>query len=144
MTALAASVSLSGAGGRRREVKMGAFVRGVLETALEPDEIIDGVSIPKLASGVRWGYHKIWRKTGEFAEAIGAVVIQGETCRAVAGAASGRPVVIETGIEAFANAVRDSARLSSLLSDAGLQGDLYEMKIHTAAVRRAFEEALAR
>ena len=138
LTALGASVSVTGPRDRR-EVALAAFVRGVMETDLAPDEIIDGVRIPRLSASARWGYHKICRKTGEFAEAIGAAVFDRDRARVVAGATTGRPIVLEGVAADFAKATDLSARLRA----AGLDGDSYEMKIHTAAVRRAIEEAFA-
>ena len=38
------------------------------------DELLDGVRIPRFSRGARFGFHKICRKTGEFADAIGVVV----------------------------------------------------------------------
>ena len=84
LTALDASVSITGPRGTRRS-KLAAFMRGVMETDLAADEILDAISVPRLSSAARWGYHKICRKTGEFAEAIGAVVVDRDRCRIVAG-----------------------------------------------------------
>ena len=44
-------------------------LRDVLE-----EEILTGVRVPRLSGEARFGYYKICRKTGEFAEAIGAVL----------------------------------------------------------------------
>ena len=139
LTALAASVSLSSPRGRRT-LPLAGFVRGVMDTELGPDEIIDGVVIPRLSPGARWGYHKICRKTGEFSDAIGAVVIDRDRARIVAGATSNRPIVIDSA----ASDMTRSDNLSIALRAAGLDAEGYELKIHTAAVRRAIEEALAR
>ena len=51
---------------------------------------------PRLGRSARWGYYKICRKTGEFAHAIGAFVVDPErgVCRAVIGATETRPIVI--------------------------------------------------
>ena len=141
LTALDASVSLSGSRGRRT-VKMTAFVRGVMETDLGADEIIDGVEIPRLSPGARWGYHKICRKTGEFAEAIGAVVVDRDRVRIVAGATTGRLVVIDADAAELVRDARAPADLAARLKSAGLAVDSYGMKIHTVAVRRAIEEAV--
>ena len=143
LTALDAAVSVSGAKGARRMVPLHGFVRGALETALAADEIIDGVRVPKLSAGARWGYHKICRKTGEFAEAIGAVVIDGDRCRIVAGATHSKPVVIDLAARDVAKGMA-GADIAARLTGAGLDADTYELKIHTAAVRRAIEEAVAR
>jgi aerobic carbon-monoxide dehydrogenase medium subunit len=142
LSALGARISISGPGGRR-ETPLVGFVKGALETALGPDELIDGVVIPRLGEKARWGYHKICRKTGEFAEAIGAVVIDGDSCSIVAGATTGRPAVIE--VPAAEVLARPPGRedILAMLRAAGLEGDDYEMSIHAVAVRRAIGEAIA-
>ncbi len=142
LSALGARISISGPGGRR-ETPLVGFVKGALETGLGSDEMIDGVMIPRLGPKARWGYHKICRKTGEFAEAIGAVVIDGDACSIVAGATSGRPAVIE--VPAAEVLARPPGRqdVIAMLRAAGLEGDEYEMSIHAAAVRRAIGEAIA-
>ena len=142
LTALGASVSISGANGRR-QLQLDGFVKGALETALAEDEILDGVMVPRLSDGARWGYHKICRKTGEFAEAIGAVVIDRDRARIVAGATTSRPIVIDVPASDGLMRKPGSGDIATRLRGAGLSGDDYEMKIHAAAVRRAIEEATA-
>lgn len=142
LTALRATVGVVGSKGRR-DVPIEQFIRGPLETALAEVEIIERVVVRGLGPAARWGYHKICRKTGEFAEAIGAVVIDGGVCRIVAGATSGRPIVIELPAADMPSRTRQTADIKAMLATAGLQGDSYEMSIHTAAVRRALQEATA-
>ena len=143
LTALDAAGSVSGPKGVRRTVPLHGFVRGALETGLAADEIIDGVRVPMLSAGARWGYHKLCRKTGEFAEAIGAVVIDRDRCRIVAGATHSRPVVIDLAAGDVADGMTPDD-IAARLTAAGLDANAYELKIHTAAVRRAIEEAVAR
>lgn len=143
LTALDARVSLQSPNGRR-EVPLRDFVLGPLTTALGPDELVVGVTVPALSASARWGYHKICRKTGEFAEAIGAVVIDEGRCRIVAGATSSRPVVIEQSARELSSVAPALDDVKAMLSAAGLEADHYEMNIHVAAARRAFQEALAR
>ena len=142
LTALDATVLVSGPAGRR-ELSLAAFVRGVMETELTTQEIVDGVRIAKLSASARWGYHKICRKTGEFAEAIGAVVIDRDVARIVAGATSGRPIVMQVPAKEIVDRRNTSADIAARLEAAGLEADMYEMRIHAAAVRRAIEEAIA-
>ena len=58
------------------------------ETALGAGELLAGVRIPQPSRAARWGYYKVCRKPGEFAQAIGAVLFDPEraVCRAVIGA----------------------------------------------------------
>lgn len=142
LTALGALVSISGRKGRR-PVPLTGFIKGPLTTDLGAEEIIDGVHIPRLEPQARWGYHKICRKTGEFAGAIGAVVIDRGLARIVAGATTGRPVVIDMLARDVLDHPANGLDLPAWLTQAGLHGDAYEIGIHAAAVRRAIAEAAA-
>lgn len=142
LTALGAEVAIAQTNSSRR-VPVSAFVRGAMETELAHDEVLTGIRVPKFSSRARFGFHKICRKTGEFAEAIGAVVDDPERnyfC-AVAGATSGRPLVLATA----ATDARDLtvARAQALLQAAGFDGDAYELQLQAVALQRAYREAYA-
>ncbi|MEE9590220.1 MAG: FAD binding domain-containing protein [Hyphomicrobiaceae bacterium] len=79
-----------------RTVAMHDFVLGAYTTDLRPDEIITKIEVPKYSKNVRWGYYKICRKVGEFADAIGATIVDPERryCRVVAGAVGGKPLIL--------------------------------------------------
>jgi carbon-monoxide dehydrogenase medium subunit len=47
-------------------------------TLLQADELIQSIHVPKLSSGVRWGFYKFSQKAGEFAHVIGGVVFDPE------------------------------------------------------------------
>ena len=78
---------MAGPAGERR-APLAGFVRGAMETELQPAELLVGVRIPRVPREVRLGFHKICRKTGEFADAIGVVVVarHGTLCVAAANA----------------------------------------------------------
>ena len=144
-TALAADLLIAGPGGRRR-TPLSTFMRGALDTDLTSDEIIVGISIPKMSRKARCGYHKICRKTGEFAEAIGVAVHDPESSvlRLVVGSTQGRPIVIDgktVGLSDINSSALDTSRLSNHLREAGMD-DPYEISIHVAALRRAMQGAL--
>ena len=147
MTALAADVEAvkSGRGGKlsRRSIPMEGFMTGAYRTALAPDEMIAAVSVPRWSGAECWGYYKICRKVGEFADAIGAVVIDPDRsfARVVAGATEGAPLVLD---ELAAEIARTAAplpaeRLREALAARMPHAD--DVKLHqlTAAVRRAIE-----
>ena len=136
LTALGAEIVVHGPAGRRK-LGLPAFIRGALETALEPGEILEAVRIPRLGAGARWGYYKVNRKTGEFAHAIGAVLHDPErnVCRAVAGATESRAIVIEDAGALIENA--DRAALLDRLREGGLGADAYSLQIHAVALERA-------
>ncbi|GAB4297771.1 MAG: FAD binding domain-containing protein [Roseovarius sp.] len=104
LVALEASVILRGPGGARREMPVERFVRGAYLTALAPGEILTSIRIPRRSAAVAWGYYKICRKVGEFADAIGAFLADppARICRVVIGATGGAPLVSETLAHALA------------------------------------------
>jgi carbon-monoxide dehydrogenase medium subunit len=82
MMALDAVFTLVGANGSR-EVAANDFFLGTYYTALEADEILTEIRIPELAANTGASYHKLKRKTGDFATAAAAAVIQitGGSCQ---------------------------------------------------------------
>jgi carbon-monoxide dehydrogenase medium subunit len=73
LIALGAELRLQGPRGER-VVKSEAFVTGVLETVLEPAEILETVRIPRLGTAARFGHQKVACKPGDFADGIAVVV----------------------------------------------------------------------
>jgi len=121
----------------RREVSIENFVTAPFSTALADNEILVGVRIPKLSGQARWGHYKFCRKPGEFAEAIGAVLLDSErgVCRAVIGATRGAPHIIA---DAAAIAGQfDAERAYAAVDAAGVGDDPYQRHIHHVALQRA-------
>jgi carbon-monoxide dehydrogenase medium subunit len=135
LTAVGASVVLEGPGGRR-EVAMSDFMIGTFETVLQPGEIIVAVRVPRFSAKARFGYYKVCRKAGEFAQAIGAVCIDPARgfSRLVIGTASTSPIVIE-GDDLVRN--YDDGAVVAAMQDAPFSASAYDMKIHAVALRRA-------
>ena len=75
MLALDASFVLAGPKGER-VVKADGYFLGVYLTQLAPDEILTQIRIPVPAAGSGWSYSKFKRKTGDFATAAAAVLLQ--------------------------------------------------------------------
>jgi len=96
MALLGAVAIVRGPTGERR-IALESFFSGAYTTALGDDDLLVAVDVPKLSAAARWGYYKICRKTGEFAQAIGAVLIDPLRGieRSVVGAADGAPIVLE-------------------------------------------------
>jgi aerobic carbon-monoxide dehydrogenase medium subunit len=143
LTGLGAEVLIAGPQ-RRRRLPLAGFVRGAMESELEPDELITGIRVPKFSARARFGFHKICRKTGEFADAIGVVVDDPEqgVFRVVVGATRGRPLVMEARPAAGAGVIAvDEAQ--ELLRQARFDGDDYELKLSAVAVHRASQAAYA-
>jgi carbon-monoxide dehydrogenase medium subunit len=74
LLALDARVHVMGPRGAR-EVAADAFFRGLLTTALEPDEILTAIEVPAQPPG--WGFVEIARRPGDFALAGVAAVVRG-------------------------------------------------------------------
>jgi carbon-monoxide dehydrogenase medium subunit len=75
MLALDASFVLRGPRGER-VVKADGFFQGLYATLLEPDEILTQIRVPIPAAGTGWSYQKLKRKTGDFATAATAVLLE--------------------------------------------------------------------
>ncbi|WP_315813372.1 MULTISPECIES: xanthine dehydrogenase family protein subunit M [unclassified Bradyrhizobium] len=74
MLALDASYRLEGPNGVR-EIAAREFYQGAYFTALEPGEILTGISIPLPAARHGYAYEKLKRKVGDYATAAAAVVL---------------------------------------------------------------------
>jgi carbon-monoxide dehydrogenase medium subunit len=147
LAALGASVTLRGPRGART-ISVEDYMLGALEADLRHGELLVSVKAPRLGRSARWGYHKICRKTGEFAYAIGAFVVDPERglCRAVIGATESRPIVIADARRIIGNgdpANFDTKAANELASAAGMNDPL-ERQTHVAALRRAMERAAVR
>jgi aerobic carbon-monoxide dehydrogenase medium subunit len=118
-------------------------------TALDKDELIVSVGLPKLSDRMRWGYYKFSRKIGEFAHAIGAVLYDPATCvfRAVIGAIETAPILIPDASHVFRGGFGSdlAARLDETAVLAALDHrnvkDDYIRRLACVALRRAAEEA---
>jgi aerobic carbon-monoxide dehydrogenase medium subunit len=75
MVALDASFVLTGPKGER-VVKADGYFVGLYETQAQADEILTQIRIPIPAAGTGWSYTKLKRKTGDFATAATAVLLQ--------------------------------------------------------------------
>jgi carbon-monoxide dehydrogenase medium subunit len=75
MLALDASFVLRGPAGER-VVKADGFFLGLYSTLLAADEILTQIRVPIPAPGSGWAYQKLKRKTGDFATAATAVLLQ--------------------------------------------------------------------
>lgn len=148
LTALGASLSLRSATGTRR-VAMKDFILGALESVIEAGEMLEAVHIPVMSPSARWGYVKSCRKTGEFAHAIGAVLIDPDAgkARIVIGAVEAAPIIVEQTDELFGGRIdgvfasRFDARVADrLLAQAGMT-DATDRHIHVAVLRKAIAEA---
>jgi carbon-monoxide dehydrogenase medium subunit len=126
LAALGAEAVVRGPAGQRR-LPVERFMAGVFEAALQPDELLEAIHVPRLSPDRRWGFYKFCRKAGEFAQAIGAVLFDPEraVCRVVIGATESTPIVVP-----------DAAPLFGGRPENGL-----ERQIHLVAIERAVQLA---
>ncbi|MBV9523945.1 MAG: FAD binding domain-containing protein [Alphaproteobacteria bacterium] len=147
LAALGAEIVLVGPRGERR-VAVAVLSTGVFSTTIAEDEVMRAVRIPRLTRHARWGYYKFCRKTGDFAEAIGAVLHdpEREHFRLVMGATNGPPIVLDGAALGVAkNRLPDRidpAILERALEAHGFAGDDYGNQVHLVAASRAYQEAL--
>jgi carbon-monoxide dehydrogenase medium subunit len=118
-----------------RAIPLPDFFLGPFATRLAPEEILTGVRIPKRTSTCHFGYWKFCRKVGEFAKAIGAVLVDPERdeVRAVIGAIERPPIVLKDG----ANVVRDPRTARDVIAAAVPGLDPITLRICAAALERA-------
>jgi carbon-monoxide dehydrogenase medium subunit len=122
-----------------REVTSNDFMQAAFTTCLKEDEILLGVKIRKLSVKAKFAYFKFCRKVGEFAEAIGAVLVDPELGikRAIIGATAGTPFLIKN-IDAVING--QTGAMNEALLEAGCNDD-YEYQMHKTALERALTQA---
>lgn len=150
LSALGAKLTLRSLAGAR-VVTMEDFIVGALESVLRADEIVETIHVPAVPASAHWGYVKSCRKTGEFAHAIAAVLIDpsAATARIVIGAIDAAPIVIANAAELFGGSIAgdykdrfDPRVADALLAKAGVSSAAHR-HIHLSVLKRAVSEAAA-
>jgi carbon-monoxide dehydrogenase medium subunit len=148
LAAIGAEVLIHSATGQRA-VAVENFITGVFEVALEPGEMIEAVRIPRLSASARWGFYKISRKTGEMAQAIGAVLHDPQRAifRAVIGATESTPILFTDVAALFGDdriadfrGAFDAGAAARALDAAGVS-DKLDNHLHVIALKRAIARA---
>ena len=116
MLALDATFVLTGPKGKR-SVKADGYFLGLYATQLAPDEILTEIRIPIPAAGSGWSYQKLKRKTGDFATAATAVLLQ------MKGTSVARVAIALTnaGPTALRAKAAESALIGKAIDEASLQ-----------------------
>ena len=144
LVALDAIVRVVGRNGVRVQA-VADFIRGPYETSLTTGDIIMGFDIPSPAAPLRWGFAKVARKSGAFANSIAIVSTQGRQgpVSVVLGAAGPRPIQLAT----VANEVRAGrdpdvlrAAISAELEHHVPDADAYQKRMHTATILHAVRD----
>ena len=115
LVALGGSVELQGPDGGR-EVGADDFFQGYFETALEPDELLVAVRVPR-RPGVPWGYQKFIRRANDWA-IVGVAAVDGRIALANMGPTPLRALAAEQALAAGASA----AEAAALAADGHLAG----------------------
>jgi len=145
---LGAEVELASRTGRRR-VGLADFVVGALEVALQPGELVVAVRIPATPPHALFGYVKHCRKVGEFAHAIGSVLLDPVTGegRATIGAIEAPPIVFADARPLFGGQIAPdfAARFDPRVADTALIAagitDATDRHQHITVLRRAVMQA---
>jgi carbon-monoxide dehydrogenase medium subunit len=155
MLALDATLVLQGPDGERQAPANGFFL-GTYWNDLQEHEILVELRIPAIKPGVGHGYHKLKRKTGDYAVAASPVVVEldGDTCRDIRIALTNvAPMAIRA--EAAENILRGKVIDEALIEQAALEvvaacepaedlrGDaLYKSNMAGEMARRSIRAAL--
>ena len=73
--------------------------------------MLEAIRVPAQSASAQWGYYKVCRKTGEYAHAIGAVLLDRprDVFRAVIGATERKPLVLPDARALFGGSDRSRA-----------------------------------
>ena len=157
MLALDASFVLTGPRGQRT-LKSDGYFLGLYETQLAADEILTHIRIPIPAAGSGWSYQKLKRKTGDFATAAAAVLLQmkgGSVARVAIALTNAGPTALRaraaeaalTGKPLDEASLGEAARLAMSICNPtpDQRGDVaYKTAMCGEMTRRALQAAAAR
>ena len=142
--ALGATYVVQGPNGTR-EIAATDFYQGFLESALEPDEMLTEIRVPKMG-GAGWSFQKFNRRAQDWA-IVGVAAWRGNGSSGVALVNMGSTPILAGSVSAAlagGASVADAAQLAA--ADAEPQADLnasteYRTHLAKVLVRRALEEA---
>ena len=149
LLALDASFTAQGPSGTR-EIAAGEFFSGLFETALNPDEVLTEIRVPK-TGGRGWSYQKFQRRSQDWAIVGVAAVLTGENGNAAVAytnmaeapfRASAVEQALSSGSDAAA-ASQQAAEGTNPPSDTFASAE-YRRALASVLVRRALEEASSR
>ncbi len=145
LMALGADVRIAGRNGLRSE-PVTEFVQDAYSTSLTAGEIILGFDLPR--APLRWGFAKVTRKSGAFADSIAFVVARGEggPLSVVLGGTSSRARLLPTVAEHLRAGKSAESLRPAIAKDLEVQvpdADAYQTRMHTATILRAVRELRA-
>ena len=139
LAAIGAEVTVTGIDGQRR-IAVDKLMVSTFETSLVAGELLVSIRVPKLSSDAKWGFYKFCRKTGEFAEAMSAVIVdpaRGDI-RVVIGATDTRPVVITDA----APLISKPESIATVIEENGLANDAYDAQVRRVSLWRSIEQVM--
>ena len=142
LLALNATVIITSVSGERR-LSMDEFLKGTYETALKSGEFIRAFEIPKLAATARTATSKVNRKTGAFADALCAVVLDGQDARIAIAALGTRAHILKSASQALGSKATVAELHRAIASDIAAllpKSDAYLQHLHETNARRAIAE----
>ena len=145
LIALGATVRIA-SGNTTRTQPVADFVQGSYSTTLAAGEIILGFDVPRPDAPLRWGFAKVVRKSGAFANSIAFVVTRGKggPVSVVLAAAGTHPFVFTGTARQIADEMDSEDALRTAIADdlkAHLpSADAYEGRLHASTIIRAARE----
>ena len=142
LLALGTSLRVVGRNGVRVQ-SIDDFLKGAYETTLTTGDIIMGFDIPAPPKSFRWGFAKVARKSGAFAQSLAVVTAAGKDgpVKAVLGAAGPRPrALVATASQLEIPGSTDEQVRAAITADLNAYFtdlDDYQKRMHTANVLRA-------
>ena len=141
--ALGATFTVVGPAGER-QIPAESFFQGFLETALQPDEVLTRIKVPK-ATGAGWSFQKFNRRAQDWA-IVGVAAIRGDrpgVALVNMGATPLRATAVEEALSGGASASEAAAHAADGLDPPEDLNASAEYRRHLAQVlvRRALEEA---
>jgi carbon-monoxide dehydrogenase medium subunit len=145
LMALGASLRVVGRSGVRVQ-NVADFVKGPYETTLGIGDIIMGFDIPAPATPLRWGFAKVARKSGAFANSIAIATEQGRggPVTVALGGAGPRAGLLQGVMKQLrAGAGTEEEMRAVIAADLNIHAhdaDDYQKRMHTATILRAIRD----
>lgn len=146
LIALGASVRIAGRKGTRSQ-PVADFALGAYSTSLESDEIVLGFDIPRPEGTLKWGFAKVVRKSGAFANSIAIAVSCGTSVSVALGAAGPHAFILAETSKLLQDRKDSEESLRIAIgNDIGVgapDADAYQRRLHTSTVLRAIRDMRA-
>jgi aerobic carbon-monoxide dehydrogenase medium subunit len=145
LLALEASFVIRDASGADRTVPAAQFFQGIVETALEPGELLTEIQVPKPAAPSAWSFQKFTKRKIDWA--IVGVAVQGSSVALInMGLTPLRASAVESALASGAS-IADASALAAEGTSAGSDihaSKAYREHLARVLVRRGLEEAAGR